>query len=140
MSPPTGRSPSLPNHNIAQGFGRRATEGQTSPGSAVYSYAQPYYGSPYHYPIITGGFVPPADGNLEAYGQANYGGGAAPFPRPVTQIAGLDTLRSFILGQLEYYFSMQNLAMDFFLRQQVSQPLISKVAFRGFRTEPRAYL
>jgi hypothetical protein len=64
--------------------------------------------------------VPPTDGNLEAYDQASYGGGAAPFPRPVTQISGLDTLRSFILGQLEYYFSMQNLAMDFFLRQQVS--------------------
>lgn len=64
--------------------------------------------------------MPPTDGNLDAYDQASYGGGAAPFPRPVTQISGLDTLRSFILGQLEYYFSMQNLAMDFFLRQQVS--------------------
>lgn len=117
-SPPNGRSPSLPSHGANQGLGRRLTEGQATQGSAVYSYAQPYY-APYHFPVVAGGFTGPTDGNVDAYGQANFGGGVAPFPRPVTQIPGLDTLRSFILGQLEYYFSMQNLAMDFFLRQQV---------------------
>ncbi|KAL7415217.1 winged helix DNA-binding domain-containing protein [Mrakia frigida] len=43
----------------------------------------------------------------------------------------LDPLRFYLLGQLEYYFGVQNLAMDFFLRQQmdtlgfVSIPLIA---------------
>jgi la-related protein 1 len=43
-----------------------------------------------------------------------------PPPLPVTQVANIDALRYYVLGQVEYYFSMQNLAMDFFLRQQVS--------------------
>jgi la-related protein 1 len=50
---------------------------------------------------------------------------------PVTQVQGLDFLRICLLGQVsqrfcqstnsqvEYYFGMQNLAMDFFLRQQM---------------------
>jgi la-related protein 1 len=120
-SPPNGRSPSLPGHTATQSYPRRSGDYQKTQSSASFGLPSPYYGVPYHYPVMTGGFVPPADGNLEAYGQAAYAGGAAPFPRPVTQISGLDSLRSFILGQLEYYFSMQNLAMDFFLRQQVSR-------------------
>jgi len=118
-SPPNGRSPSLPGHTATQSYPRRSGDHQKMQSSASFGLPSPYYGVPYHYPVMTGGFVPPADGNLDAYGQAAYAGGAAPFPRPVTQISGLDSLRSYILGQLEYYFSMQNLAMDFFLRQQV---------------------
>ena len=51
------------------------------------------------------------------YGQT----GMPPPPMPQTIIPGLDGLRVYVLGQVEYYFSMQNLAMDFFLRQQVSE-------------------
>lgn len=57
------------------------------------------------------------------------GAGAAyytppPMPIPVTiPPFQLDPLRFYLLGQLEYYFGIQNLAMDFFLRQQVRSPL-----------------
>lgn len=59
---------------------------------------------------------------------------APPPPLPMTQAFGLDPLRTYILGQLEYYFSMQNLAMDFFLRQQVSfeRSEISRIAPETF--------
>lgn len=45
---------------------------------------------------------------------------APPPPMPQTTVPGIDPQRFYVLGQVEYYFSMQNLAMDFFLRQQVS--------------------
>lgn len=44
----------------------------------------------------------------------------APVPVPVTQPSfPLDSMRWFLLGQLEYYLSPQNMAQDFFLRQQM---------------------
>ncbi|WWC86931.1 uncharacterized protein L201_001811 [Kwoniella dendrophila CBS 6074] len=57
--------------------------------------------------------------------QAQYGAGAIyrpglpPPPMPQTVVPNLDATRFYVLGQIEYYFSMQNLAMDFFLRQQM---------------------
>lgn len=79
-----------------------------------------------------GGFYPmPAPGYVLAPGfdasQGTYNGvpvfprGIPPPPMPVTQIVNIDPQRFYVLGQVEYYFSMQNLAMDFFLRQQVSR-------------------
>ena len=68
--------------------------------------------------------------NLQAYSR----GAAPPPPMPQTVVANIDPHRFYILGQVsrlwrahlqtadiqvEYYFSMQNLAMDFFLRQQM---------------------
>jgi len=45
---------------------------------------------------------------------------APPVPLPVTPISfPLDPTRYYLLGQLEYYLSAQNLAQDFFLRQQI---------------------
>ena len=44
----------------------------------------------------------------------------APVPVPLSTIAfPLDATRYYLLGQLEYYLSTQNLAQDFYLRQQV---------------------
>lgn len=44
-----------------------------------------------------------------------------PVPHPVSQLAfPLDPTRYYLLGQLEYYLSSQNMAQDFYLRQQVS--------------------
>ena len=44
-----------------------------------------------------------------------------PVPVPVTTISfPLDPTRWYLLGQLEYYLSPQNMAQDFFLRQQVT--------------------
>ncbi|WVQ98020.1 hypothetical protein IAU59_005140 [Kwoniella sp. CBS 9459] len=55
--------------------------------------------------------------------QAQYGvvyrAGLPPPPMPQTVVPNLDAMRFYVLGQIEYYFSMQNLAMDFFLRQQM---------------------
>ncbi|KAK4685331.1 la-related protein 1, partial [Tremellales sp. Uapishka_1] len=48
-----------------------------------------------------------------------YNRGLPPPPMPATIIPNIDPLRFYILGQVEFYFSMQNLAMDFFLRQQM---------------------
>ncbi|KAG5353070.1 hypothetical protein C0989_010693 [Termitomyces sp. Mn162] len=45
---------------------------------------------------------------------------AAPVPAPVTQLSfSLDTTRWYLLGQLEYYLSAQNMAQDYFLRQRL---------------------
>lgn len=111
LSPGGSRSASLPHVNgVALGYSRRGD-------ASVYGYAQPFYGGQYQYPMLNSGY-PPAEGVFESYGQT-FGHTPAPVPRPVTQVPGIDTLRSYILGQLEYYFSMQNLAMDFFLKQQM---------------------
>lgn len=46
-----------------------------------------------------------------------------PVPVPISPITfPLDATRWYLLGQLEYYLSPQNMAQDFFLRQQVSYP------------------
>ncbi|TXT04187.1 uncharacterized protein COLE_07884 [Cutaneotrichosporon oleaginosum] len=50
---------------------------------------------------------------------AMYQRGMPPPPLPVTAVPNIDPLRYWVLGQVEYYFSMQNLVMDFFLRQQM---------------------
>ncbi|KAK0204029.1 hypothetical protein DFS33DRAFT_854288 [Desarmillaria ectypa] len=45
---------------------------------------------------------------------------APPLPTPVTAIKfPLDSTRWYLLGQLEYYLSMQNMAQDLFLRRQM---------------------
>lgn len=46
-----------------------------------------------------------------------------PVPVPISPITfPLDATRWYLLGQLEYYLSPQNMAQDFYLRQQVSYP------------------
>jgi hypothetical protein len=47
--------------------------------------------------------------------------GAPPIPVPLSTLSfPLDPIRTYLLGQLEYYLSPQNMAQDFFLRQRVS--------------------
>ncbi|KAG6850813.1 hypothetical protein H0H93_008116 [Arthromyces matolae] len=44
----------------------------------------------------------------------------APFPAPMTPLPfPLDTTRWYLLGQLEYYLSAQNMVQDYFLRQRL---------------------
>lgn len=46
---------------------------------------------------------------------------SAPVPVPLSTLSfPLDPTRYYLLGQLEYYLSSQNMAQDFFLRQRVS--------------------
>ena len=48
-------------------------------------------------------------------------GAPPPVPAPQTPVTfPLDSTRYWLLGQLEYYLSAQNLAQDFWLRQRVS--------------------
>ena len=48
-------------------------------------------------------------------------GTAPPFPEPITPLSfPLDTTSYYLLGQVEYYFSVQNLAQDLYLRRNVS--------------------
>ncbi|KAL1406227.1 hypothetical protein Q8F55_007918 [Vanrija albida] len=81
------------------------------------------YAVPYGYFPVPAQYL--VSGSFDAAAQGNYAGVPASFPRsapppaPVTQVPGLDPLRVYVLGQIEYYFSVQNLAMDFFLRQQM---------------------
>lgn len=71
-----------------------------------------YYAAAYD-PYAAGYPVP-------AYPPLNFPTGA-PLPQPVTQPSfPLDSLRYYLLGQLEYYLSPQNMAMDLHLRRQVS--------------------
>jgi la-related protein 1 len=43
-----------------------------------------------------------------------------PVPAPLSTLSfPLDVTRYYLLGQLEYYLSPQNMAQDFYLRQQV---------------------
>lgn len=52
--------------------------------------------------------------------------GLPPVPVPLSNLSfPLDPTRWYLLGQLEYYLSPQNLAQDLFLRQQVSQFLVA---------------
>ena len=51
----------------------------------------------------------------------NAGSPGVPLPMPQSNVGfPLDPTRYYLLGQLEYYLSPQNLAQDFYLRQQVS--------------------
>ncbi|EJF63818.1 hypothetical protein DICSQDRAFT_160326 [Dichomitus squalens LYAD-421 SS1] len=50
----------------------------------------------------------------------NAGSQGAPLPMPQSNVGfPLDSTRYYLLGQLEYYLSPQNLAQDFYLRQQM---------------------
>lgn len=54
-------------------------------------------------------------------GHAGHGHTAPPMPMPMSQIGfPLDSTRYYLLGQLEYYLSPQNMAQDLFLRRRVS--------------------
>lgn len=119
-------------------MGMDYTHYYVNPASAgVYPYSQ--YPSPYSgYPMPA--FSPAGYGSQSSATAPPMGGAAPPIPTPVTQLPyQLDALRFWLLGQvrdmlyddylnpetyeccqIEYYFSMQNLATDVFLRRQVS--------------------
>ncbi|KAF9566502.1 hypothetical protein CPC08DRAFT_628295 [Agrocybe pediades] len=51
---------------------------------------------------------------------ANSGAAGPPVPAPLSTVPfPLDPTRYWLLGQLEYYMSPQNMAQDFYLRQQM---------------------
>ncbi|KAI0371213.1 hypothetical protein BV20DRAFT_1035248 [Pilatotrama ljubarskyi] len=73
------------------------------------------------------------------------GSPSAPLPVPQSQLLfPLDSTRYYLLGQLEYYLSTQNMAQDFFLRQQMDSrgwipiPLIASFnRVRSLTTDPQ---
>ncbi|RDX54678.1 hypothetical protein OH76DRAFT_988632 [Lentinus brumalis] len=69
---------------------------------------------PYAYPAYTQ--PPPPPPPVPA---SNAQSASPPVPAPQTQVGPLDATRYWLLGQLEYYLSAQNLAQDFWLRQQM---------------------
>ncbi|KAJ8488817.1 hypothetical protein ONZ51_g3301 [Trametes cubensis] len=75
-----------------------------------------YIPSPYEaYPYAT--FTPPPP---PPHMTAPPGSTLPPLPVPQSQLFfPLDSTRYYLLGQLEYYLSSQNLAQDFYLRQQM---------------------
>ena len=70
------------------------------------------------------GFGPYHPGSYEVYQYPSFPPPPAlypPVPHPVSQLPfPLDPTRHYLLGQLEYYLSAQNMAQDFYLRQQAS--------------------
>lgn len=70
------------------------------------------------------GFGPYHAGGYDVYQYSSFPPPPAlypPVPHPVSQLPfPLDPTRYYLLGQLEYYLSAQNMAQDFYLRKQVS--------------------
>ncbi|KDQ06326.1 hypothetical protein BOTBODRAFT_255266 [Botryobasidium botryosum FD-172 SS1] len=80
-------------------------------------FVNPYLGYPGGYPI--GMPMPPLP--IQHQSGATTPSSGPPLPAPVTNPGfPLDPLRYHLLGQIEYYFSFQNLVSDLFLKQQVS--------------------
>lgn len=96
-SPPHGYSPELPNA-----------------GYYLPSPDYPHYGVGYDVPYSTYTPIPVAPP-------------PGPAPGPISALPfALDPTRYYLLGQLEYYLSPQNMAQDFYLRQQVSSILLAR--------------
>lgn len=127
LSPPPGGYNALP-------FESSMAAAVNAPGFVPYGSQAPYpyYPQGYYYGANangagvsssgsdSGGYDPAA--NAQQGGQQPfmpYNMAYMPQQRPVTEIPGLDTLRYYILGQIEYYFSIHNLCMDQFLKGQV---------------------
>lgn len=95
------------------------------PGSEM---AHLYYAPPHIPPLVTNylpnayePFQPPPPQSAISSGISPI---VPPVPAPLTPINfPLDPKRYYLLGQLEYYMSAQNLAQDFYLRKQVPPPL-----------------
>ena len=104
---PPGQFSQLPPH---------ATHGY-SPDQSVYFLPPP----PQPPPPSFGSYHP---GGYEVYQYPSFPPPPAlypPVPQPVSQLPfPLDPTRYYLLGQLEYYLSPQNMAQDFYLRQQAS--------------------
>ena len=102
---PPGQFSQLPPH-AAHGY---------SPDQSVYFLPPPPQ------PPSFGSYLP---GGYEAYQYPSFPPPPAlypPVPQPVSQLPfALDHTRYYLLGQLEYYLSPQNMAQDFYLRQQAS--------------------
>lgn len=107
--------------SISQATGRYELSPLQGNAELAHVYARGYGMGYSFYPMPPAGFVMPVDPSHATYpGMPMYARGTLPPPPlPVTQVPNLDPLRYWVLGQVEYYFSMQNLAMDFFLRQQM---------------------
>jgi hypothetical protein len=107
---PPGQFSQLPPH---------ATHGY-SPDQSVYFLPPP---PPPPAPPSFGSYLP---GGYEVYQYPSFPPPPAlnpPVPQPVSQLPfSLDPTRYYLLGQLEYYLSSQNMAQDFYLRQQASTP------------------
>lgn len=102
---PPGQFSPLPAH---------ATHGY-SPDQSVYFLPPP--------PAPPAGFGPYPTGGFEVYQYASFPPPPLypPVPHPISQLPfPLDHTRYYLLGQLEYYLSTQNMAQDFYLRQQMN--------------------
>ena len=104
---PPGQFSQLPPH-AAHGY---------SPDQSVYFLPPP----PPPPPSNFGSYLP---GGYEVYQYPSFPPPPAlypPVPQPVSQLPfQLEPTRYYLLGQLEYYLSPQNMAQDFYLRQQAS--------------------
>jgi la-related protein 1 len=125
---------------------------QAPPGSSVGGYYNPPPRQQQHlagyFQLPPGGFDPmygvaPHQGAMPQQPHLNVAGSPvshisspapAPLPAPLSTISfPLDTTRYYLLGQLEYYLSPQNMAQDFYLRKQVGFFILSENPFFNAR-------
>ncbi|KAI0067449.1 hypothetical protein BV25DRAFT_1819791 [Artomyces pyxidatus] len=107
-------------------------------GYEAYQYQQPQA------PYVPAAPPPPPPAAPQPAPPAPGPGQAPPIPRPLSNISfPLDLPRYYLLGQLEYYLSSQNLAQDFYLRQKMDsrgwipiQLLASFNRVKQFTTDP----
>ncbi|KAG8900394.1 hypothetical protein FRB99_006087 [Tulasnella sp. 403] len=88
------------------------------PPGVPYGPPMPYY-PPYPVPGAPNVGIPMLY-PIPAYPPNTSYGSAPPVPSPVTNVGyPLDNVRYLLLGQVEYYFSVQNMSSDLFLRKQM---------------------
>lgn len=125
LSPPSGYQGLPYESNMAAAV--------NAPGFVPYGsqLPHPFYPRGYHYGSAS---QSESDSGGHDFSSNSQQGGQQPFmpynmalmpqQHPVTQLPGLDNLQYYILGQIEYYFSIHNLCMDQFLKEQVCKLLL----------------
>jgi hypothetical protein len=138
----------MPSYDSQDGLGGQSANGPNGEAYYANSNHNPHSHNP---PQIATGYLPPAAtyGSSDSYSPVSTQGGdvhdhfgpggtrsrrgsEAPVPVPISMVSfPLDSTRYYLLGQLEYYMSEQNMVQDFWLRQKVSNfPTTSKVFIR----------
>ncbi|KAF9028180.1 hypothetical protein BDZ89DRAFT_777918 [Hymenopellis radicata] len=137
-----GRGRGIRGGGFHRGFGAYSPQQQhyapQFAGAEGVRYGEAYYGghmyAPPHFPAgyydyDVGGYrpTPPQEESPVTMPSIHHPNGVPPqnpnmppLPTPITQLSfPLDATRYYVLGQVEYYLSMQNMAQDLFLRKRM---------------------
>lgn len=118
---PTGFGLALPLQNI----GVPSSPTQLAYALPYDAMSQPVFVGPFYqpaYPMMSPPMYPPQAG----YGHVSPQFEHRPAPQEAYLYDWLDEVRFYILGQVEYYLSVENLCKDMFLRSQVKRSSITE--------------